>query len=78
MIEATVKITACCEEDMVSLFRTFKAIQGAGERGQGRNINLFVDGDGSGRYKFSLVLPDGTTQNFKSSEQPKNTIWLGE
>ena len=78
MIKANICVTASCEEDMFSFFKVCSIIQGAGKSGHGTEIKLMVDGDGSGRYMFNLMKPDGSLEEFPSLPERKETIWLGE
>lgn len=74
-----IRVSANCEEDMASFLRLCSVIQGAGEKGEGRNIKIFVDGDGSGRYCFYQIDKNGETGDmFPFSPAIENTLWLGE
>ena len=80
MVYADIRVHAQCQEDLES-FMTFCAIaQGAGEQGHGRPIKVMVDGDGSGRYKFESIDPDGHKTPFPSNTvwKEEDTLWLGE
>ena len=82
MAHCDIRIIASCKEDMQSLFRVFAIIQKSGERGHGVDIPLFVDGDGSGHYKFQIKNEEGALENIETDgidlDKKINTIWLGE
>lgn len=72
-----IRVSALSEEDLVSFIRLCGIIQGAGEKGEGREFKIFVDGDGSGTFKFQS-LEDGKPKDFESFDLPKDVLWLGE
>ena len=80
MIYADIRVYAQSEEDLLSFVTFCSIVQGAGDQGAGRPIKVMVDGDGSGRYKFEAIAPDGYLDPFQSNYvwKEKDTLWLGE
>jgi hypothetical protein len=56
------------EPELKEFLRLCAKIQYLGVVGASRNINVSVDGDGSGRVKFAMVHPDGKVEEFHLPE----------
>lgn len=75
MVYADVRVSAQCEEDLMSFLKLCSVIQAAGDKGHCSDLNVVVDGDGSGHYKFKV---NGTKLPSNYNWNEKNAIWLGE
>lgn len=68
-----IRVCAQNDSDMLSFLKLCGIIQGAGEAGHGTKIDVFVDGDGSGRYNFTI-----DNKKIPSLPERDKTLWLGE
>jgi len=82
-VAMNIKVTANCDEDMVSFLRLCTMIQECGRRGSGRTFKVVVDGDGSGKYTFYSENKDKEFEQFPFMDEYDDSdeeikIWLGE
>ena len=75
MVYADFRVTARSMEDLLMFVRLCSVIQHAGDIGHCATLKVVVDGDGSGRYKFSV---DGEDLPSNKDWDEKDTLWLGE
>lgn len=73
-VKTTIEVIATSQEDLKDFIRLLSCIQYCGRKGTSGNLNLMVDGDGSGRYNFLIDGKEIPTV----AELPTETIWLGE
>ena len=77
MVFINLKVIATSKADIEDFLQLCGVIQHLGEVGVSRKISLVIDGDGSGRFTFSLggeeLIP---SSNIDIGNLP--TIWLGE
>ena len=73
-----IRVLATSEADLRDFIKLCGVIQEAGIEGSGKNISIFVDGDGSGRFEFSLIDSDDLKPIPNLEWDSQNTLWLGE
>lgn len=75
MVYADFRVTAQSEEDLAMFAHLCAVIQYAGDIGHSASLNVVVDGDGSGRYKFKI---NGKELPSNKDWKEDDAIWLGE
>ena len=73
------RVHATSQKDLEDFAKLCAVIQNAGDVGHCANLKVVVDGDGSGRFSFQVLVND-KWENLPSNSNwdEKDAIWLGE